>query len=323
MLALWKRATEVPDAAIWVYGSWQITDNDGAVLDEFRPGLSGNILAPLVAGEGLPLQASLVKAKDFHAVGGFDPLLCGVEDRDVGRRLALRGEANWTPAVVARIRVGQVGSTTDWGRLAEDDRRGREKVLATDGVVRTTARIGPIRARQRPGVPRVRGVHALEPEAPPRDAGPGQGRCRAGVRAVAPRAARFLARHPDSHLMRVGIDARFLTHPQLGGFKTYTEELVAALARVDAVNDYVLYLDRPPDERTKLPRAFNFAYRVVPASCRCSERPCASRSAPWGRCGARQAARPPRAVPHRAAAPAVSPRADPARHDLAGTGPVR
>ena len=28
--------------------------------------------------------------------------------------------------------------------------------------------------------------------------------------------------------MRIGIDARFLTHPQRGGFKTYTETVVAA-----------------------------------------------------------------------------------------------
>mgnify|MGYP003454629989 FL=1 len=32
--------------------------------------------------------------------------------------------------------------------------------------------------------------------------------------------------------MRIGFDARFLTHPQHGGFKSYVENLVAALARV-------------------------------------------------------------------------------------------
>jgi len=66
--------------------------------------------------------------------------------------------------------------------------------------------------------------------------------------------------------MRVGIDARFLTHPQVGGFKTYTLNLVAAIASVDAENDYVLYLDRQPDRNGALPDSPRFSYRVVPGS---------------------------------------------------------
>ena len=46
--------------------------------------------------------------------------------------------------------------------------------------------------------------------------------------------------------MRIGIDARFLTHPQVGGFKTYTTNLIRALLKEDRVNEYVLYLDREP-----------------------------------------------------------------------------
>jgi glycosyltransferase involved in cell wall biosynthesis len=64
--------------------------------------------------------------------------------------------------------------------------------------------------------------------------------------------------------VKIGIDARFLTHPQKGGFKTYTENLVMALAEVDAKNEYVLYLDRPPQEQTKLPISANFSHRIVP-----------------------------------------------------------
>ena len=33
--------------------------------------------------------------------------------------------------------------------------------------------------------------------------------------------------------MRIGIDARFLTHPQVGGFKTYSENLITALSEID------------------------------------------------------------------------------------------
>jgi len=66
--------------------------------------------------------------------------------------------------------------------------------------------------------------------------------------------------------MRIGIDARFLTHPQPGGFKTYTENLIASLARVDPENDYVLYLDRSPDPNAPLPRQPNFTVCVVPGT---------------------------------------------------------
>lgn len=66
--------------------------------------------------------------------------------------------------------------------------------------------------------------------------------------------------------MKIGIDARFLTHPQPGGFKTYTMNLVAALADIDPENEYVLYLDRVPDEQAQMPNQPNFTSRVVPGS---------------------------------------------------------
>ncbi len=46
--------------------------------------------------------------------------------------------------------------------------------------------------------------------------------------------------------MRVGLDARFLTHPQLGGFKTYLQGLVEGMTRVETATRVVLYVDRPP-----------------------------------------------------------------------------
>jgi len=45
--------------------------------------------------------------------------------------------------------------------------------------------------------------------------------------------------------MRIGLDARFLTHPQHGGFKTYTECLVREILSADPVNEYIVYVDRP------------------------------------------------------------------------------
>jgi hypothetical protein len=57
-----------------------------------------------------------------------------VEDRDIGRRLALSGAIAYTPAVVAQIRIGEVGSTTNWAATAEGDRWGREKSLRAENA---------------------------------------------------------------------------------------------------------------------------------------------------------------------------------------------
>jgi glycosyltransferase involved in cell wall biosynthesis len=64
--------------------------------------------------------------------------------------------------------------------------------------------------------------------------------------------------------LRIGIDARHLTHPQQGGFKSYTQSLVAAIAKVDRQNDYFVYTDRPSDEITELPD--NFRVRIIQGS---------------------------------------------------------
>jgi glycosyltransferase involved in cell wall biosynthesis len=63
--------------------------------------------------------------------------------------------------------------------------------------------------------------------------------------------------------MRIALDARFLTHPQRGGFKTYTENLVRALGTVDRDNDYIVYVDRSHPDRTSLPNCENMKYVVV------------------------------------------------------------
>jgi glycosyltransferase involved in cell wall biosynthesis len=134
LAAFWKLAQEAPEAA-WLYGSYQTADTAGKIIYEWHPGITGNIFALLVSGEGIPLQASLLQAQPFQAAGAFDPTITGVEDRDLGRRIALSGTVAYTPAVVAKIRIGELGSTTNWARLAEDDRWGREKALNAQNAI--------------------------------------------------------------------------------------------------------------------------------------------------------------------------------------------
>lgn len=63
--------------------------------------------------------------------------------------------------------------------------------------------------------------------------------------------------------MIIGIDARFLTHPQCGGFKTYTSSLVEALATTRADNKYIIYTDR-----WQMPIALPMNFTVRPLVCR-------------------------------------------------------
>lgn len=129
----WQLRQRHPDAA-WLSGGWQTVDNSGGLVAEFTPALHGDAFAMLVSGESVPLQASLLAASAVRLAGGFDPALVGVEDRDLGRRVALHGHLASSTRVVSRIRIGEQGSTTNWTTLAEGDRRGREKALASPGA---------------------------------------------------------------------------------------------------------------------------------------------------------------------------------------------
>jgi glycosyltransferase involved in cell wall biosynthesis len=134
--AFWELSRKDAEAD-WLYGSWRVVDNVGSTIDEFHPGLTGNIFALLIAGEGLPLQASLLKTKSFFSAGGYDPTpsLTGVEDRDIGRRIAFLGNIAYTPVIVAQVRIGEEGSSTNWKAIAEGDRWGREKALQAQGAL--------------------------------------------------------------------------------------------------------------------------------------------------------------------------------------------
>jgi GT2 family glycosyltransferase len=135
MAAFLELARQRPDA-VWLYGHYRTVDSKGQLVAEFHPDLEGDVFAALVAGEAIPFQTSCLRADALATAGPFDLALVGVEDRDLGRRLALCGPVAVTTKVVAQIRVGQEGSTTRWETIAELDRRGREKVLDMTGVFR-------------------------------------------------------------------------------------------------------------------------------------------------------------------------------------------
>jgi glycosyltransferase involved in cell wall biosynthesis len=125
-------------AGTWLHGGYETVDNRGQRVALFTPVIEGDILVPLIAGESVPLQASLIDAGAFREAGGFDSALVGVEDRDLGRRLARFVQMHGMPVAVAAVRIGEDGSSTNWARIGEDDRTGREKIL---GIPGTAARL--------------------------------------------------------------------------------------------------------------------------------------------------------------------------------------
>jgi glycosyltransferase involved in cell wall biosynthesis len=115
--------------AAWLLGGSQLVGRQDEPLIQLHHDLAGNCMAQVIAGEWIPLQASLIDAKTFFDVGGFNPLIPGTEDIDLVRRIALRAEVAGTPAIVAAITMGTEGSATDYPRAAQFRRWAREAVL--------------------------------------------------------------------------------------------------------------------------------------------------------------------------------------------------
>lgn len=113
----------------WFYGASQLVDRQGRPTIQLHHGLNGNCFLQVMAGEWIPLQASLVSAEAFFDVGGFNPLLVGPEDIDLLRRVALKYDIAGMDDVAAFIARGEDGSTTDYDRHAQRSRWAREAIL--------------------------------------------------------------------------------------------------------------------------------------------------------------------------------------------------
>ena len=132
-LAAW-RALAAQTNAGWLYGGAQLVNRVGKPLIPLRAELAGNCFAQAMAGEWLPLQASLIRAEAFFSLGGFNPLITGPEDIDLWRRFARIGEVAGVPEIIANISWGTEGSTTPSARHAEYSQTAREQIIAQPGV---------------------------------------------------------------------------------------------------------------------------------------------------------------------------------------------
>ena len=138
--------------AAWLYGSFRLVDNTGRLVAEVHPEEVDNCFIQLIASEWLPLQASLIQSDAFFAVGGFaslHSLLGGHEDIDLSRQIARYYDFIGTSRLVACIRTGDVGSTTDYANMFNQNRQSRERALSMPGAsarMEMSARVSPSRS---------------------------------------------------------------------------------------------------------------------------------------------------------------------------------
>ena len=120
--------------AAWLYGSSQLVNGEHKPIIQLHHQFSGNCFIQVMAGEWIPLQASLIESRTFFESGGFNPHLSGPEDIDLLRRIALKSDISGTPTIVAYIVRSKQGTTTDYGSHPEKSRWAREQILDESGV---------------------------------------------------------------------------------------------------------------------------------------------------------------------------------------------
>jgi glycosyltransferase involved in cell wall biosynthesis len=115
--------------ARWLYGMSQLLDRSHKPTILLRHELQGNCFLQAMAGEWIPLQASMIDRKLFWEVGGFNVKITGPEDIDLQRRILLETDIAETPHLIAHVVLGRAGSTTDYDLHAEQSRWAREDIL--------------------------------------------------------------------------------------------------------------------------------------------------------------------------------------------------
>jgi glycosyltransferase involved in cell wall biosynthesis len=133
--AFWQVAENRP--AAWYCGAFRLTNPDGQKFIDVFPDEAHNCFVQLVSWEWLPLQASIIEADAFFKMGGFamlESLKGGFEDIDLSRMIACYYDFMNVPDLVACIRAGGNGSTTNYADMFIQNRESREKALTQPGA---------------------------------------------------------------------------------------------------------------------------------------------------------------------------------------------
>ncbi len=130
---LWKLSQSHKEAA-WLYGGTLICDRDDQPVIRLIHKLNSNCFVQTMAGEWIPLQSSLIHQTRFHQIGGFNPLIPGIEDVDLARRMSLHFDFFGMDELVAGVGLGTTNSTTNQPRARLEGRGARELILNETGV---------------------------------------------------------------------------------------------------------------------------------------------------------------------------------------------
>jgi glycosyltransferase involved in cell wall biosynthesis len=132
--AFWETTNN--SSAAWIHGAFRMVDSAGKKIVDIFPEEKGNCYVNLMSWEWLPLQASIVEARVFHKLGGFarlESLKGGFEDIDLTRHIALEHDFMNISKLLAVIRSGDQGSTTNYTDMFVQNRQSRESNLDLPG----------------------------------------------------------------------------------------------------------------------------------------------------------------------------------------------
>ena len=132
----WRLSRENPEA-VWLQGGIRVVDEEGNWIAETSSEVCGNCLGQIVGGAWLPIQAACIRADAFFQAGCYDSAICGTEDQDLCRRVAVRGNVASSRAVLACLSRGRGWSTsTNYRRAGEDTRISRDYAVSQPGNFR-------------------------------------------------------------------------------------------------------------------------------------------------------------------------------------------
>jgi len=113
-----------------IYGKTRFVDKEGALLSESLIDVDGDALVQVMAaGAWLPIQASLIKTRDFFQVGGLDYRFAICEDKDLVRRIALIGDLAHTAVPVLCALINRETSTSPYEKSLYYNQWSRDNVL--------------------------------------------------------------------------------------------------------------------------------------------------------------------------------------------------
>jgi glycosyltransferase involved in cell wall biosynthesis len=157
-LAVQIAAIRANGARPWSYTGFTLIDEHGDALTGTRakrcPAIDGEFLDPLIRGEPLIMQSSVVVRRDLiEAVGGYDEELPICGDYALWIRLAQRSQISFIDVPLVRVRRHQYHYSSDIEGL-EDLRRLLEKLLQSRAAPHLDAVLRDRRARAAVGIAR-------------------------------------------------------------------------------------------------------------------------------------------------------------------------